>query len=103
MTSRMLQVSSPLFFVVSIFSFTSPADVVELKDGTVMEGFYLGGTQMNIRFQVGGDTRVLPVSGVLAITLTRSPSPPLRPAPQAVTTPAKSFPPEGTRILIRMD
>lgn len=44
------------------------ADTLELKDGRLMEGKYMGGTSTNVRFQVDGRTRLYRVSDVVAVT-----------------------------------
>lgn len=44
------------------------ADIVELKDGSVLNGQYKGGTQGTLRFQVNGQVKVFPVKDVMALT-----------------------------------
>lgn len=92
------------------------ADTVELKNGRVLNGKYLGGTQNNIRFQVeGGEIELIPVGDVLAITFgssRRAPAapaepaeetaPPRRPEPVARPTSGSVTVPAGTAILVRM-
>ena len=46
------------------------ADVAELKDGSVLNGQYKGGTQGTLRFQVNGQVKVFSVKDVMAITFT---------------------------------
>jgi len=46
------------------------ADVLELKDGTVLDGMYMGGSQSSIRFQVNNDLQVIPLTKILALTIT---------------------------------
>lgn len=43
------------------------ADTLELKDGRLIEGKYMGGTSTNIRFQSDGRTRVYRVANVSAV------------------------------------
>lgn len=45
-------------------------DVLELKNKQIIQGAYQGGTAQSIRFQVGAETRVVPVSDVVALTFT---------------------------------
>jgi hypothetical protein len=67
----------------------SGADVLELKNGSVLAGKYAGGTTGTIRFETGGSVRALAVSEVLALTLTGAPAPVAVPEPApAVTAPA---------------
>lgn len=56
-------------FLVGVFM-GSPvwADIVEMKDGTLVNGKYMGGTQKTIRFQVEDKIEVYPVEDILAIT-----------------------------------
>ncbi|GAK57613.1 hypothetical protein U27_04580 [Candidatus Vecturithrix granuli] len=44
------------------------ADTLELKDGRLVEGQYMGGTQQTIRFQSDNKIVVYPVKDVLALT-----------------------------------
>ena len=47
------------------------ADTLELKDGRVLQGKYLGGTQAVLRFQVNGDVQTFPTNDIVALTFTR--------------------------------
>lgn len=106
------------------------ADTLELKNGSVVQGQFLGGTQNNIRFMVNGKVELYPVTDVLAITFGTSATP--QPGQRAVpgrgptgtgpagkgptgTGPAGQGPstaqrvtrgtvtvPAGTRLLVRM-
>lgn len=58
------------------------ADTIELRDGQVFTGQFLGGTQNNVRFLVNGEIKVIPVSEILAITFGTS-----APAPRSATAP----------------
>ena len=85
------------------------ADTLELKDGRVLQGRYLGGTQAILRFEVNGDVQTFPTHDIVALTFTRgggrraaeppAPPPPNNPPdnppndpPQA---PAQAAPPQG--------
>ena len=78
------------------------ADTLEMKDGRVINGKYMGGTQTHMRFLVDGRIELYPVEQIVALTLGGESKPsaaaPARPASTAerVTVPA------GTRILVRM-
>jgi hypothetical protein len=87
------------------------ADTLEMKDGALAEGKFMGGTQYSIRFKVDEQLMTYPVGDVLTITFTRSagagatPTPPV-PATESQATPSAtpSAPitvPAGTRILVR--
>jgi hypothetical protein len=103
------------FFFATILAVGAAADTLELKDGRVLQGRYLGGTQAVLRFEVEGNVQTFGVNDVVALTFTHggggnaavapSPAPAAAfasspaPAPQAggtVTIPA------GQAILVRM-
>jgi len=106
-----------------LFVTIAAADTLELKDGRVLEGRYLGGTQAVLRFQVEGNIQTFNVNDVVALTFTHNsgsaaapppsdpgpaPAPPTRLAPapvaQAQPIPAGSTVtiPAGQSILVRM-
>jgi len=59
------------------------ADTLQMKDGRVFQGKYLGGTQAVLRFEINGDVQTFSTNDVLVITFTGS-----APAPQAAAAPA---------------
>src|SRR5262245_26294656 len=70
------------------------ADTLELKDGRVLQGKYLGGTQAVLRFQVNGDVQTFPTNDIVALTFTRgSGGPPPAAAPAAPPPSADTPPP----------
>lgn len=44
------------------------ADTLEMKNGQLLEGKYVGGTQHSIRFRIDNQVKVFPVQDVLALT-----------------------------------
>jgi len=89
-------------------------DVLELKNGTILNGRYVGGTAGTIRFETSEGTSVVETSQAVALTFT-TPAPaavtsavPTAPVPQAAA--ASSVPqqakavtvPAGTVMLVRM-
>lgn len=62
------------------------ADTLELKDGRILQGRYLGGTQVVLRFEINGEVQTFNTSSVVALTFTgrRMDAPP----PVATTAPA---------------
>jgi hypothetical protein len=48
------------------------ADTLELKDGRVLQGRFLGGTQAVLRFEWHGDVKTFSVNEVVALTFTTS-------------------------------
>jgi hypothetical protein len=86
--SRALLASSSLLLLAGI----GFADTLELKDGRVLQGKYLGGTQAVLRFEVNGDVQTFPTNDIVALTFTRNsgsaPAPAAAPPPQADPAPA---------------
>ena len=72
------------------------ADTLELKDGRVLQGRYLGGTQAVLRFEINGDVKTFSVNDVVGVTFTGASgklsapvvAPPADAAPQATPPPA---------------
>lgn len=104
-----------------LFVAVAAADTLELKDGRVLQGRYLGGTQVVLRFEVDGNVQAFRVNDVVAVTFTRgggpvsTPPPAPEPAPAPVASaPAPVAPvqpvsadgsitiPAGQSILVRM-
>jgi hypothetical protein len=98
-----------------LFVAGAAADTLELKDGRVLQGRYLGGTQAILRFSVNGDIQTFNVSEVVALTFTSSygggaaaaPAPASAPVPAAqAVRPAGADGavniPAGQSILVRM-
>lgn len=95
---------------------TANADTLELKDGRVVQGRYLGGTQAVLRFEVNGEVQTFNVTEVVALTFTgksdATTEPPAAVAP--ATTPATTIQrnsassgnsitiPAGEPLLVRM-
>jgi hypothetical protein len=101
-----------------LFVTLAAADTLELKDGRVLQGRYLGGTQAVLRFEVDGNVQTFGVNDVVAVTFTHASSnavaPQAPPAPAAALAPApvaQAQPisaggtitiPAGQSILVRM-
>ncbi len=107
-----------------LLALSVPADTLEMKDGRLIEGKYLGGTRYNIRFQVNGDIQVYAISDVATLTFSGRSAPPsrtlqapnrevppgasperrpefgTRPSPQRTADHATV--PAGTRLVVRM-
>lgn len=87
------------------------ADTLELKNGKVLQGKYLGGTQAVLRFEVNGDVQTFNTADVVALTFTGhshsagAPSAPAALAPQPVSSATGGGNvtiPAGQPILVRM-
>jgi hypothetical protein len=92
-----------------LFAGAARADTLELKDGRVLTGRFLGGTQALMRFSVNGEVQTFNVTEIVALTFTSDygnpppPPPPPAPAPQpqAAVAPAPAAPaPAGSQIVI---
>src|SRR5258708_25848242 len=68
------------------------ADTLELKDGRVLQGRYLGGTQAILRFEVNGDVQTFPTHDIVALTFTRGGG---RRAAEPPPPPPPNNPPQG--------
>ena len=96
---------------------SAAADTLELKDGRVLQGRYLGGTQAILRFSVNGEVQAFNTTEVVALTFTTNygggaaaaPPAPASPAPPAAALAPTSPPasgnmviPAGQSLLVRM-
>jgi hypothetical protein len=54
--------------LVLVFSAAASADTLELKDGRVLQGKFLGGTRVIVRFEVGGDVQTFRVNEISALS-----------------------------------
>jgi hypothetical protein len=49
---------------------SAAADTLELKDGRILQGRYLGGTQAVVRFEINGEVQTFSTNDAVAITFT---------------------------------
>src|SRR5713226_4944492 len=77
-----------------IFVGGAAADTLELKDGRVLKGKYLGGTQVVLRFEINGEVQTFNTTDIVALTFTGragysagapAPAPAPDPAPATMT------------------
>lgn len=100
-----------------VFAVAAAADTLELKNGKVVQGKYLGGTQAVLRFEINGEVQTFSTNDVVALTFTgRSGTavPMVAPAPMSApsTAPAAALVsnpaggdvtiPAGQSLLVRM-
>jgi hypothetical protein len=86
------------------------ADTLELKDGRVLKGKYLGGTQAVLRFEMNGEVQTFNTTDIVALTFTsHSGNAGLAVAPAATAAPPTSMTaggdftiPAGQSLLVRM-
>jgi hypothetical protein len=94
-----------------LFAGAAMADSLELKDGRVLIGRFLGGTQALMRFSINGEVQTFNVSEIVALTFTSDygtpppPPPPQDPPPPPpraqAAVPAQAAPaPVGSQIVI---
>jgi hypothetical protein len=118
--NRLLAVFAWLVLV--LFSVSASADTLQLRDGRVVQGRFLGGTQASVQFESNGKINLYDVDQVISITFTgappassemRTPPPPRdrerdrdrdAGAPMADTqrNDSELTVPAGTSILVRM-
>ena len=109
---RLLVVTGLLLAVGSVYG-----DVLELKNGTILNGKYVGGTAGTLRFETNQGTSVIETSQIIALTFTASatsaattavptaaPAAPASPPPTGTPLqPAKAVTvPPGTVMMVRM-
>ena len=89
-----------LFAAVTVLAVVpTRADILELKNGTILNGRYVGGSVGTVRFDNGSGTQVLETSQIIALTFTM---PPAAPVPAPVAVPSTATLPYGTTLLVRM-
>jgi hypothetical protein len=88
-------------FLGLILAGAAAADTLELKDGRILQGRYLGGTQAVLRFEINGEVQTFNVTEIIALTFTgnsgaaNAPSAPA-PPPSDTAPPAPSAPPASS-------
>ena len=95
--------------LMALLSPTVRADTLELKDGRLLEGTYVGGTSSTLRVQVEDRVEVIPIREVLALTFSGTGPSASRPASTSRRTVSANPPtnrtirvPAGTRLLVRL-
>lgn len=86
---------------------SASADTLQMKDGRVIQGRFVGGTETKVRFEADGKAQLYPIDEILVITFTGEHRA-TTPAPAAAA--ARSTPagyqtvtvPAGTHLLVRM-
>lgn len=107
-----------LLVAVVLSALSLRADVLELKNGSVLNGKYLGGSAATVRFETSTGVQVIETTSIIALTFTLPPAPttaPPTPTPPAAVAPtstavapAPAAPspsvtlPAGTMLLVRM-
>lgn len=101
------------FAAVGVSASSLSADTLELRNGAVVHGAYVGGSQYNVRFEVNGQVKYYSTKDILTLSFDATPAPPPAPA-QPPAAPAAPPPaaaaaqgptitvPAGTVIEVRM-
>src|SRR5258708_21217253 len=58
----------------ALISVSASADTLQMKDGRVIQGRFLGGTQASVQFEANGKIDLYDVGQVLSITFTGAPT-----------------------------
>lgn len=78
------------------------ADVLELKDGSVLNGRFLGSTAQSMRFQIGSAELEFPTADVLGLTLSTPSGSPTASVVTAAPAGDTIMIPAGINLLVRM-
>jgi hypothetical protein len=90
-----------------LISVSAWADTLQMKDGRVVQGKFLGGTQASVQFEVNGKIELFDVGQIISLTFT-GPAIESRVQPYASSQPAPVASasgvtvPAGTHLLVRM-
>src|SRR5882724_3518040 len=97
---RMKTWTKTLFAVVlgAALAGAAAADTFDLRDGRVLQGKFLGGTQATLRFEVNGEVQAFSTNDIVAVTFTRGSSQQQMPAPAAPAAPAPAPAPTGPPV-----
>ena len=116
-----MNISARLFAVAACaglgcMALPASADTLQMKDGRVIQGRFLGGTQASVQFETRGKIELYNVDDIISVTFTGPPPPPpaasVAPSPGPLPAPAPTqYPaasatnitvPAGTDLLVRM-
>ncbi len=93
------------FAALAIAATSVSADTLELRNGAVIHGTYVGGSQYNIRFEVNGQVKYYSTKDILTLSFDPAPPPPPappQPPPAAAAQGSMITIPVGTVIEVRM-
>ena len=103
-----------MVLIVFVWGTAGSADILELKNGTVLSGKYVGGTAGTLRFDAGKGMEVISTSQIIALTFTSAAGAAQPPAAAATPVPTTTVAPPataqtrtitlptGTMLLVRM-
>ena len=93
MTTRNISKALIVAVAALLFAGAGFADTLELKDGRVLQGRYLGGTAAVLRFEVNGDVQTFSTHDIVALTFTRGGQRGAEPPPPPPDNPPPNYPP----------
>jgi hypothetical protein len=74
MKTHNLLLATVASMILVLFCLSASADTLQLRDGRVVQGRFLGGTQASVQFESNGKIDLYDVDQVISITFTRAPS-----------------------------
>jgi hypothetical protein len=102
-----MKIPTRILLSLALLSLVAPThgDILELKNGSVLNGKYVGGTAGTVRFETSAGMQVIETAKVIALTFTTpaaaAPAPAATPAPPAAA-PSSVTLPYGTMLLVKM-
>jgi hypothetical protein len=90
MTNSILRQALLIVLGIVVVGFVASADTLEMKDGTVVHGKYLGGTEFNVRLLVNGKVEYYAIKDILTLSFDASTSQTPKAAAPAPSTAAPS-------------
>jgi hypothetical protein len=81
-----------------VFAAVASADTLELKDGRVLQGRYLGGTQAIMRFEVNGEVQTFRTIEIVALTFAANYPPQNQTPPPSDPQPQPQNPPPANNM-----
>ncbi|MHC1764515.1 MAG: hypothetical protein AB9869_09430 [Verrucomicrobiia bacterium] len=103
-----MKVITLLILAGALLAGSAQADLLELKNGNVLNGKYAGGTAGTVQFVTSAGQQVIETSQIVALTFTTPAAPAAEaapatvPAPVAAAAPSSVSLPSGTVLLVRM-
>ena len=92
MMDMLLRRASAVAVFVILLAVAAAADTLELRNGDIIQGKFLGGSPLNIRFEVKGREQVFATKDVLNISFSDTTVDAAAPAPDAAANPQPTNP-----------
>ena len=89
--------------VVLLWAAAAGADTLELKNGTVLQGKYLGGTAETVRFETSAGMQIIEFAQIKNMSVSQAAAPAAAPAPAPAAPVATTVTiPAGTVLMVQM-